>query len=88
MRKSFLPASARLLEVIQIQLSTIKQRLCSRKEFTEVCAPTKTRQLSVLVDFDDPFNKYLKNHAQQGKAIIQHTDGFKENIVEVLTILF
>ena len=35
-----------------------------------------------VVDFDDPFNKYLKNHAQQRKAIIQHTDGFKEHIVE------
>ena len=35
-----------------------------------------------VVDFDDPFNKYLKNHAQQRKAIIQHTEGFKEHIVE------
>lgn len=35
-----------------------------------------------VVDFDDPFNKYLKNHAQQRKAIIQHTEGFKEHIVK------
>lgn len=35
-----------------------------------------------MVDFDDPFNKNLKNHAQKRKAIIQHTDGFKEHIVE------
>lgn len=35
-----------------------------------------------VVDFDDPHNKYLKNHAQQRRAIIESTDGFKEHIVE------
>lgn len=35
-----------------------------------------------VVDFDDPFNKYLALHAMQRQMIITNTKGFDEGIVE------
>ena len=34
-----------------------------------------------IVDFNDPFNIYLSNHANLRRRIIEKTDGFNEGIV-------
>lgn len=44
-------------------------------------AKKKGANVAFIVDFDDPFNNHLKNHAFQRLAIIQSTEGFGENIV-------
>lgn len=55
---------------------SIRQRigrgLRAKKDSPNVC---------FIVDFDDPFNQYLFNHANQRRAIIETTPGFNEGVV-------
>jgi superfamily II DNA or RNA helicase len=37
--------------------------------------------IALIVDFDDPFNGHLKDHATQRKQIIKDTEGFGENLL-------
>ena len=37
--------------------------------------------VALIVDFDDPFNSYIKAHAAQRLSIIRDTEGFGENIL-------
>jgi superfamily II DNA or RNA helicase len=39
--------------------------------------------IALVVDFNDPFNNYTKQHAAQRLSIIKDTEGFGENIVDV-----
>jgi superfamily II DNA or RNA helicase len=39
--------------------------------------------IALIVDFNDPFNNYTKQHAAQRLSIIKDTEGFGENIVDV-----